>query len=149
MPKISIFVLINGIFAAETIQGRKLFKGRKYVRKYGICNSLKKKLKNTGIAKNGKIKMANIIISYWPTRRNLEKNTFTKQQCLFCMILPPSCLFYGFEMSSLDFPRFFTCDKKKGCMQLLCGVADVCYFLSQTQNNVFWAEGFQNGQSLT
>ena len=34
--KISIFNLINWFFAAETIQGRKLFKGGSYSRKYGI-----------------------------------------------------------------------------------------------------------------
>jgi hypothetical protein len=32
---ISIFYLINFIFAAETIQLRKLFKGVNYMRKYG------------------------------------------------------------------------------------------------------------------
>ena len=33
---ISIFYLINWSFAAEIIQGRKLFKGRNYIRKYDI-----------------------------------------------------------------------------------------------------------------
>ena len=32
------FYLINGIFDAETILGRKLFKGGDYMRKYGISN---------------------------------------------------------------------------------------------------------------
>ena len=35
---ISIFYLINWIFAGEAIQGRKLFKGGNYSRKYGILN---------------------------------------------------------------------------------------------------------------
>ena len=36
MLRISLFYLINWIFAAETIQGRKLFKGGNYLRKYVI-----------------------------------------------------------------------------------------------------------------
>ena len=42
LSQISIFYLINWFFAAETIQGRKLFKGGNYMRKYGICNTAKK-----------------------------------------------------------------------------------------------------------
>ena len=37
---ISIFYLINWIFGTETIQGRKLFKGGNYMRKYSTCFSV-------------------------------------------------------------------------------------------------------------
>ena len=38
---ISIFDLVNQIFAAETIQGRKLFKGGNYMRKYSSHRKVK------------------------------------------------------------------------------------------------------------
>ena len=43
---ISIFYFVNWIFAVETIQGRKLFKGGSYMRKYDNCFQWISKRKN-------------------------------------------------------------------------------------------------------
>ena len=82
---ISIFYLINWIFAARTIQRRKLFKGRNYMRKYGMYSytcALRKHFSTAGFLPHLLIQLKKALILAFKSQK-LTTNIKMEHPCIF------------------------------------------------------------------